>query len=236
MIAAPCAFRGREPSLLLAAAFSFSALTFRSHSVLPREHRRDEPLYVGGTEPGFVILNRVPLPQFQTMSLGRRPRPFSHPDWLFEIKWDGFRSLVHAERGECKLISRNGNEFKSFAGLNQSLPAELRSKSAVLDGEIVCLDEGEKPQFRDLLFRRDEPRFVAFDLLWLDGEDLDTSLVIQTRMTVYPSLYPAFYRPRPLWRSFPPSGISQQRIPEESLPAFVIANPVGQIFALGKET
>jgi bifunctional non-homologous end joining protein LigD len=42
----------------------------------------------------------------------------------------------------------------------------------VLDGEIVSLDPKGRPQFRDLLFRRGEPRFVAFDLLWHDGEDL----------------------------------------------------------------
>jgi hypothetical protein len=41
----------------------------------------------------------------------------------------------------------------------------------VLDGEIVCLDRHGKPQFRDLLFRRGEPRFYAFDLLSVDGED-----------------------------------------------------------------
>jgi bifunctional non-homologous end joining protein LigD len=42
----------------------------------------------------------------------------------------------------------------------------------VLDGEIVCLDRRGKPQFNDLFSRRGEPRFVAFDLLRLDGEDL----------------------------------------------------------------
>jgi ATP-dependent DNA ligase len=41
-----------------------------------------------------------------------------------------------------------------------------QKSSAVLDGEIVCLDEDGKPQFRDLLFRRSEPRFIVFDLLW----------------------------------------------------------------------
>ena len=72
----------------------------------------------------------------------------------------------------CKLISRNGNEFKSFAVLNEAIESELKVRSAVLDGEIVCLDADRKPQFRDLLFRRGEPRFVAFDLLRCDGEDL----------------------------------------------------------------
>jgi bifunctional non-homologous end joining protein LigD len=114
----------------------------------------------------------VTPPHFQPLSLGRRPRPFSHPDWLFEVKWDGFRSLVRIDEGKCRLLSRNDNEFKSFGVLNETLPTELRVKSAVLDGEIVCLDDSGKPQFRDLLFRRGEPRFVAFDLLWCEGEDL----------------------------------------------------------------
>lgn len=111
-------------------------------------------------------------PHFQPLSLGRRPRPFNHPDWLFEVKWDGFRSLVLIDNGRCRLLSRNDHEFKSFGVLNENLPSELRVSSAVLDGEIVCLDDHGKPQFRDLLFRRGEPRFVAFDLLWCDGEDL----------------------------------------------------------------
>lgn len=109
---------------------------------------------------------------FQPIVLSRAPKPFSHPDWIFELKWDGFRSLVHVQDGKCRLVSRNGNEFKSFPALNESIPTELCVQSAVLDGEIVCLDETGKPQFRDLLFRRAEPRFCAFDLIWCDGEDL----------------------------------------------------------------
>lgn len=112
------------------------------------------------------------LPVFQPLTLGRKPEPFSHPDWLFEIKWDGFRALARIEHGRCRLISRNGNEFKSFSVLNSSLPKELNATTALLDGELVCLDDSGKPQFRDLLFRRGEPRFVAFDLLHCDGQDL----------------------------------------------------------------
>lgn len=47
----------------------------------------------------------------------------------------------------------------------------MGSHTAVLDGEIVCLDGDGKPQFRDLLFRRGAPRFIGFDLLWFDGID-----------------------------------------------------------------
>ena len=124
-------------------------------------------------ESGFWIQYRVVIaPTFQPLTLGRAPAPFSHPDWLFEVKWDGFRSLVRIEQGKCRLISRNGNDFKSFRALNESLLAELNVQSAVLDGEIVCLNDAGKTEFRDLLFRRGEPRFVAFDLLWCDGQDL----------------------------------------------------------------
>jgi len=114
----------------------------------------------------------VIVPTFQPLALGRAPAPFSHPDWLFEIKWDGFRSLVRIEQGKCRLISRKGNEFKSFRALSESVLAELKVRSAVLDGEIVCLNDDGKPEFRDLLFRRGEPRLVAFDLLFYNGQDL----------------------------------------------------------------
>jgi bifunctional non-homologous end joining protein LigD len=106
------------------------------------------------------------------MPLGRTRDPFSHLEWLYEIRWDGFRSLAYVHSGACRLISRNGNQFKSFPALAESLPAELRARSAVLDGEIVCLDRHGETHFKDLLFRRGEPRFYAFDLLWCDGDDL----------------------------------------------------------------
>jgi bifunctional non-homologous end joining protein LigD len=109
---------------------------------------------------------------FSPMPLGRKAEPFNHPDWLFEIKWDGFRSLVHIENGRCRLVSRKGNEFKSFPVLNFALPAECGATNAVVDGEIVCLDNDGVSQFTDLLYRRGEPRFYAFDLLSLNGEDL----------------------------------------------------------------
>jgi bifunctional non-homologous end joining protein LigD len=49
---------------------------------------------------------------------------------------------------------------------------KLRVKNAVLDGEIVCLDETGRSIFKDVLYRRGEPIFYAFDLLWLNGRDL----------------------------------------------------------------
>ena len=109
---------------------------------------------------------------FQPMPLIRRPQPFSDPDWAFEIKWDGFRALAHIENGRCRLVSRNDNEFRSFPALNIALPLECRAQQAVIEGEIVCLDDRGNSQFSNLLFRRGEPRFYAFDLLVSNGHDL----------------------------------------------------------------
>jgi bifunctional non-homologous end joining protein LigD len=106
------------------------------------------------------------FPQFQPIPLSRRPEPFSHPDWLFEIKWDGFRALLYSDPEGVRLVSRNGNVFHSFPELCEGLARDLRGRRCVLDGEIVCLDAHGKPQFRDLLFRRAEPLFYAFDILW----------------------------------------------------------------------
>lgn len=106
------------------------------------------------------------------MPLQTRPSAFDHPDWIFELKCDGFRALAYIENGECRLISRNGNQFKSFPSLTRALALECKAKSAVLDGEIVSFDKSGCSQFEDLLFHRGESRFVAFDCLYRDGENL----------------------------------------------------------------
>jgi len=108
---------------------------------------------------------------FQPMPLLRRPLPFDHPEWIFELKYDGFRSLAVIQNGRTQLISRNGNPFSSFDDLRKGLALPVTRKT-VLDGEIVCLDKRGRPQFRDLLFHRGEPCFFAFDLLMSDGRDL----------------------------------------------------------------
>jgi ATP-dependent DNA ligase len=74
--------------------------------------------------------------------------------------------LLYSDSGSLRLISRNGNAFKSFPGLCEGLAPDLTGRRRTLDGEIVCLDSHGKPQFRNLLFRRAEPFFYAFDILW----------------------------------------------------------------------
>ena len=80
------------------------------------------------------------LPLFQPLPLIRRPEPFSHPDWLFEVKYDGFRALAYRDPSGVRLLSRNGNRFSSFAELCTGIELFLEARHAVLDGEIACLD------------------------------------------------------------------------------------------------
>ena len=69
-------------------------------------------------------------------------------------------------------VSRKNHVYKAYAPLCEWIGKHLRAESAVLDGELACLDGEGKPQFNRLLRRRGEPVFVAFDLLWLNGRDL----------------------------------------------------------------
>jgi bifunctional non-homologous end joining protein LigD len=110
------------------------------------------------------------LPEIQPAKLARSLEPFDDADWIFELKHDGFRSLAYLENGHCRLVSRRRNTYKSFEVLREALSG-LRAQSAILDGEIVCLDSNGVSQFKELLYRRGRAVLFAFDLVWLDGVD-----------------------------------------------------------------
>ena len=106
------------------------------------------------------------------MLLTQKPKPFDHPDWIFEIKYDGFRALTYIENGDCRLVSRKNHAYRSFHVLCEEITSCIEADNAIIDGEIVCLSEQGRPQFYELLHRRSDPYLYAFDLLWLHGEDL----------------------------------------------------------------
>ncbi len=113
-------------------------------------------------------------------------KPFDSGDWLFEIKWDGYRSVAFIEKGRVRLVSRNDNDMTALYPELGDLPTYLRAKTAVVDGEVVAVDEQGRPSFslmqqrtgiRHGRFRapgqKDVPvLYYAFDLIYLDGYDL----------------------------------------------------------------
>ena len=106
------------------------------------------------------------------MRLSRRPELCDSEDYIYELKIDGFRALAYIENSQCDLVLRNGNTFRNFKHLAEWIGGNLRVENAVLDGEIACVDDSGRSVFNDLLFRRRECVFFAFDLLFLNGEDL----------------------------------------------------------------
>lgn len=112
------------------------------------------------------------LPKVRPLALKRRATAFDNPDWLFELKYDGFRALLEIDGAGARLVSRNRNRFKHLDTLAAALSTRLRVKEAILDGEVICADETGRPIFLEMLRGRYSCCFIAFDILWLNGEDL----------------------------------------------------------------
>lgn len=112
-------------------------------------------------------------------------KPFDSPEWLFEIKWDGYRAVAFIENGTARLVSRNQNELTARYPELKDLPAAVKAKNAIIDGEVVALDSEGKPSFslmqqrtgfrpggKRAAAKADVPvLYYAFDLIYLDGED-----------------------------------------------------------------
>lgn len=129
---------------------------------------------------------RDPLPKISTPMLATLvDEPFDDPDWLFEIKWDGYRAIctVH-EDGKMELVSRNGLDLlKKFPEMS-ALANAWNTLPVVVDGEIVSLDSRGRSSFQRLQealtsrrsgagkSKRASLTFAAFDLLYADGKDL----------------------------------------------------------------
>lgn len=91
--------------------------------------------------------------------------------WIYELKLDGFRGVLSIENGGGRFTSKTSNEMRRFRDLANALARAMPVKSAIFDGEIIVMGAAG-PDFHALMFRRGEPVYAAFDLLWLDGKDL----------------------------------------------------------------
>jgi len=117
-------------------------------------------------------IREVTLPSVQPIIPTWRKEPFDGPEWLFEFKYDGFRGLFYLEQGRCRFISRNGNVMSRFEVLGDQVAAVLDVDEAIIDGEVIAVDETGRPQFYELLRVPRSASYVAFDILWLNGADL----------------------------------------------------------------
>jgi ATP-dependent DNA ligase len=109
------------------------------------------------------------LPRVQPIAPTSHKEPFDDSDWLFDMKYDGYRALCYLEQRRNRLISRNYNTMTRFEALAGQVAAALDEvHDAILDGEIIAADETGRPQFYDLLRGTRAPAYVAFDIVWLN--------------------------------------------------------------------
>lgn len=113
-----------------------------------------------------------------------KPRLPTGPDWLFEIKWDGYRLAVHIDRGDVSIITRGGHDWTPRFPSIAAAARDLNVGTAIMDGEAIVLDGSGRSDFgalqRSLGGRggkriSTESILMAFDLLYLDGHDLTGS-------------------------------------------------------------
>jgi len=141
-------------------------------------HRMDPP-----SDPG-----RQPMPEKVVPMLARLSRVLPAPDaaYGYEFKWDGIRAVLYVQGGRVTLQSRNLEDISHRYPELRGLGAELGTREAVLDGEVVALDAAGRPSFEQLQqrmglnseadIRRQMKQvpllYMAFDLLYDDGRNL----------------------------------------------------------------
>ena len=103
---------------------------------------------------------QIPSP----IPLNRLPKPFDDPNWIYEIKHDGFRALAVIEDGRCRFYSRKKHRLTGFRDLAEAIVRELNVENAILEGELAAIDEHGKTVFAALMQRSKHIQYLAFDL------------------------------------------------------------------------
>ncbi len=118
--------------------------------------------------------------------LAKTGEPFDSDEYLFEVKWDGLRALLFLENGRVELQNRNLRDATPLYPEIQNVAKEIKAKKAILDGEVIVLNEKGVPDFGRMQtrFGHNDPSavessripnpatYAAFDLIHLDGRDM----------------------------------------------------------------
>ncbi|HML45547.1 MAG TPA: DNA ligase D [Clostridia bacterium] len=111
-------------------------------------------------------------------------------DWLFELKYDGYRIAAFVEAGNVRLVTRNGNDYtERFWEIADALHEWASGRAMVLDGEMVVTDAEGRTDFQALQNHLQNPKarkltYIVFDLLALDGIDLRERPLIERKETL----------------------------------------------------
>ena len=150
------------------------------------------------SSPAAALEGAVPVPsprpaRPEPMLAVILEKPFAAPEWIFELKWDGIRALADIRGDEVRFSSRAGRDVTSHYPELSILPERLRAAEALLDGEIVVLDEHGRADFGRLQSRMNVAKpspgdiagapvvYYVFDILEADGYDLRPVALIERK-------------------------------------------------------
>jgi bifunctional non-homologous end joining protein LigD len=182
---------GKSNKSVATATASRAARDTSSRAIAPQSKGRSKKSSATSTSSALEDVDGVekrPMPTvIHPMLATSVAKAFDNPDWVFEIKWDGYRAIAFVDDGRVRLVSRSQNDLTAQFPELGTLPQFLKAQRAILDGEIVALDEQGRPSFSLMQqrtgFQPGKPRrlqrregvpviYYAFDLLYLDGFDL----------------------------------------------------------------
>jgi DNA ligase D-like protein (predicted ligase) len=134
----------------------------------------------------------VPLPQFVPPQLSRLvEKPPSGPQWVHEIKLDGYRMAARIDNGRVQMLTRTGLDWTGKYPNAVAALANLNLQAAYLDGELCGVDDAGLPSFAQTQAATDGERrvhlvFYAFDLLHLGGWDISGLSLIERKALLEP--------------------------------------------------
>ncbi len=144
-----------------------------------------KPVVLGpGKVKGAV---KAPMPKSMKPQLAsQEDDPPTGEGWIHEIKLDGYRTIAMVDNGTVKLLTRTGIDWTDRYGVLPDAFAELPAKQAIIDGEIVVVDDAGITHFADLQDALhdgagDRLTFFAFDLMYLDGYDLTKAKLVDRK-------------------------------------------------------
>lgn len=146
----------------------------------------------------MLVLFRPPLPNVGLVQPRLTGIPPEGDAWVHEVKWDGYRIVAHVDGANVRLVTRNGNDWTSRAPSVVVALGKLGARSTLVDGEAVLLHPDGHPNFYGLRAGRSKAHaiaFVAFDLLYLEGEDIRGQDLLERRRALHELVRPSRAEP-----------------------------------------
>lgn len=153
------------------------------------DYDAEELIEIAAKKPGKVVELEF-RDTVKPMLASTTKKIFNDPNWIYELKWDGYRLITHVDNGEVTLHSRNGISYNTkFPNLVEDL--ENIPHEAILDGEVVVVDKNGIPDFQKLQNYSPQTKgtlkFYVFDMLYLNGHSM-LDLKLLERKSLIPNV------------------------------------------------